>query len=57
MTLKPPQEDVKKENPDDKIGKEVFIFGKPHPDRGFSFKMNQWFCGIGSSVKKIFGLK
>ncbi|XP_044255249.1 putative protein tag-52 [Tribolium madens] len=54
VTLKPRED----EDTDNKqVSNEVFVFGKPHPDQGFSFKMNQWLCGIGTSVKKMLGFK
>ena len=69
ITLKPPEMREFKENQinerfddfpsrqDASVSRDLFVFGQPHPDRGFSFKMNQWLCGIGSSVKKFFGFK
>ncbi|EEZ99641.1 rho guanine nucleotide exchange factor 39 [Tribolium castaneum] len=55
VTLKP-REDEDSDN-NKPVSNEVFVFGKPHPDQGFSFKMNQWLCGIGTSVKKMLGFK
>jgi hypothetical protein len=62
VTLKPPESRQFKDNQsitrsDNNVSKDLFVFGKPQVDRGFSFKMNQWLCGIGSSFKKILGFK
>lgn len=39
-----------------KMSKEVFVFGKPHPNDA-GFKVGSIFGRLGSSVKKFFGFK